>query len=353
MPRSRPLTRAAALALAAAATVALAGCGGSGSGSGSAHKAADSVAPSSTPPQQVSAHIVGSNKSPQEVADAASLRPTASGLRTEISPLSPRVFKAPVAHYRAYSGRDADAMQQPVDQLTADLRRGDRDAARADWYSAYDHYLLLGAAYGALGDLDVAIDGPPGSQVGGVDSPRFSGLHRIEHMLWIGEPTRSIVPWAVKLQADVHKLRHVVRHIEIDPLDYATRAHEILEDAQRDMLSNVAAPWSGAGVRATADAAQATNVVIGTLLPILNGRGDALGPVQYDLQRLERELASLKRANGGAYPTVTGMSMREHEVLNARLGSTLEALSQIPGSLETQLAPVIPPIHPGEKESRG
>ena len=76
----------------------------------------------------------------------------------------------------------------------------------------------------------------------------FSGLHRIEYGLWTGASPRSLVPWAAKLQRDAVTLRQVLPSVQITPLDYATRAHEILEDAQRDLLSGMDVQWSGAGV---------------------------------------------------------------------------------------------------------
>ena len=42
--------------------------------------------------------------------------------------------------------------------------------------------------------------------------------------------------------------------MEIDALDYATRGHEIVEDAQRDLMSGVDVPWSHQGVLGTAAA---------------------------------------------------------------------------------------------------
>lgn len=61
--------------------------------------------------------------------------------------------------------------------------------------------------------------------------------------------------------------------MSITPLEYATRAHEILEDAVRDLLSGAAVPWSGEGVLATAAGVEATEEVISTLRPVLGGVG--------------------------------------------------------------------------------
>ncbi|MDQ6777837.1 MAG: hypothetical protein M3071_16860 [Actinomycetota bacterium] len=73
--------------------------------------------------------------------------------------------------------------------------------------------------YGLFGTLDREIDGMPGSLPGGTASPAFR-------------------------------------------LEYATRAHEILEDAQRDLLTEMDVRWSGEGVLGTAAGLAATNEVV-------------------------------------------------------------------------------------------
>jgi len=288
--------------------------------------------------------VYNSRLSAQETADAADGRPTAAGPRPEVQPLSPAAFRAPVAAYRRYAIRDARAMVAPVAALRAAVARGDRGAARAAWGEAYDKYLLLGAAYGALGDLDGAVDGGPGGLARGVRDRGFTGLHRVEYGLWTGKSMASLRAPAARLARDVARLPRALARLAISPLDYATRAHEILEDAQRDFLSGAAAPWSGAGVRATAAAWRATDVVIGTLRTTLSGRGDALQGVESSLGVLGAELATIRRAHGGAYPALGALGRRERELLDGRLGRALEALSGIPGALETQLAPAIPAL---------
>jgi len=331
---TRPLSRIpAGVLLGAALAVLGGGCGGAGHG----------AATTATTTYRGFA-IAGTSASAQAVADAAAQKPTGAGVRSELSPLPATAFDGPVARYRAYAGRQADAMAGAVARLAAALRRGDRAGAQAAWLAAYARYLRLGAAYGALGALDTAIDGTPGHLAGGVRDPRFSGLHRIEHGLWGGAPLATLLPWTARLAGDVGRLRHVVRSVAIDPLAYATRAHEILEDAQRDMLSGQAAPWSGAGVLATAASLDATEAVIGTLRPLLDGRGEALAPVQTQMAALARVLAAVRRAHGGAWPPLDALTRAEHERIDGALGALLEALAAVPGSLETTMTPTIPTI---------
>jgi iron uptake system EfeUOB component EfeO/EfeM len=308
------------------------------------------VAPSGKASGAMPGKVFGTIQNAQQVADEATENVrTPYGVQADLQPLPASAFKAPVARYRAYSIRQARALAGDVRALRAALGRGDRAGAERAWASAYDHYLLIGAAYGALGELDQAIDGTPGGLPGGPRDPRFTGLHRVEHLLWTGAPLAAVRPWARRLAADVAKLPRALGKVRIDPLTYATRAHEILEDAQRDMLSGRAAPWSGAGVEATADGLQATNTVLRTLRGVLAGRGDVLPQVDGRLAQLGKELAALRRAHGGRLPTLQQLRPREREQLDGALGASLEVLAGVPGALETQLPPVVPKL-PGVKK---
>jgi high-affinity iron transporter len=276
--------------------------------------------------------VVGTRESAQQVADSA-IEGTRGpgGRRPDLTPLPTSAFTRPIARYRTYAVGEAHVLARQSGALTAALRAGDRAAARRDWLAAYATYMRIGAAYGALGRLDDAIEG------------RGNGLHRIERGLWSGERVAALVPEAKRVQAAVAHVPHALRAGPLDPLDYATRAHEILEDAQRDQLSGVLPQWSGAGVLATAADLDATHVVLGTLQPVLAGRGDVLGQVQSRLAELGGVLRSIHRAHRD-WPPLQRLSRREHERLTGALGATLEALAGVPGALETALPPVIPAI---------
>jgi iron uptake system EfeUOB component EfeO/EfeM len=290
------------------------------------------VAPKAQHGPQAHGTVFGTGESAQEVADSA-IEGTVGpgGRRPDITPLAPAAFRGPIARYRTYAVREARTLARQTHALTAALRSGDRAGARRDWLAAYATYLRIGAAYGALGALDDAIEG------------RGRGLHEIESGLWTGERPAALVPAARGVQHVVARLPHALRTGPITPLDYATRAHEILEDDQRDQLSNAAPRWSGASVLATAAELAATRVVIGTLHGVLAGRGDVLPQVETRLAELGRVLARLRRAHGG-WPPVARLTRTEHEQLTATLGATLETLSTVPGALETALPPVIPAI---------
>ena len=202
-------------------------------------------------------------------------------------------------------------------------------------------YLELGAVYltGALADLNQRIDGTAGG-VPGRGLPHFEGLHRIEYGLWTGADPRSLAPVGTRLQSALAEMAAKLPHAQITPLEYTLRAHEILEDAQRDQLSGTDVAWSGEGVLGTEAGLTATEHVLASMHVLLHPGTDAeeipIGP------RIETELATLRsvfqasieRAHGGHLPPNNGLPRDEAEALQGALGGSLEALAQVPPTLE-------------------
>ena len=296
---------------------------------------------SSVPPQQYGNELSKQQGSDTDDGGVAGAPPAAP-----LTPVSPAAFAGPVAAYRAYAERWATTLAGEVPRLRDALAGGDRAAAEQQWGVAFSEYLHLGAVYGLLpGTLDEQIDGLPQALPGpGAPTVSFSGLHRIEMGLWTGAPPASLVPWATRLQTDLGTLKRVLPTVRIDPLDYATRAHEILEDAERDFLSGTDVPWSRAGVLATAAGLTATEEVVSTLTPVLEQRDGTLLDVNNWLDRLQGVFQRLRTDHGGTLPTLGQLTFSERELLNGTLAGALVPLSQIPGSLETTPTPKIPKL---------
>jgi hypothetical protein len=266
---------------------------------------------------------------------------------SELVPVPPADFDRPIAESLLYARAQLRAMSADVDHLSGVLASGSRSRSRAAWLTAYGRYLRLGAVYGEFGSLDAAIDGNAGGLPGGPADPHFTGLHRIEFGLWTGQSPRALVPVARRLAADVRRLAAIVPTTKVTPLDYATRAHEILEDAQRDFLSGADVPWSGEGVFATASALAATEEVLATLRPLLDGRESVIEQVDFGLAGLRAALGGIRQAHAGSWPTLGQLSQAEAERLDGALGLALDELAGVPGDLETQAPPTIPALPAG------
>ncbi len=289
-------------------------------------------------PHVLSTTVINSDQG--AVQGAAATPPSA------LPPLPASAFNEPTAQYRAYAVRQLGLMESQVKRLESALAANDRTSAREAWRAAYVRYLRLGAVYlvGPLATLNQAIDGNASGLPEGTASPQFTGLHRIEYGLWTSTEPRALLSQAHRLNSNVRQLRGVLGKVSIAPLEYATRAHEILEDAARDLLSGADVPWSKEGVLATNAGLGATEEVIATLHPLLMGRENTIPIVKTELAALRSAIASLAAAHGGRLPSNAQLTQAQAELLDGTLGGALEALSQVPGALETELPPQIPQI---------
>ena len=263
---------------------------------------------------------------------------------SDLSPLAPSLFTAPESEYRAYAQNWIAKALTGASSLQRALTAGRRAAAQLAWDTTWSDYLHLGAVYGLFAAQNQAIDGVPGVLPGGSADPRFVGLHRIEMGLWTGESLASLVGYDQLLQAELKRLHGVVARVQFTPLEYATRSHEIIEDAQRDLLSGVDVPWSGQGVLGTAAGVAATEEVFHTLEPLLSGRENTEGEVRSELLMLSELLASISRRHYGSYPSLAELGSYEHEQLNGYVAGALSALEQMPGTLETEVRHPVPTL---------
>ncbi|HMJ34206.1 MAG TPA: EfeM/EfeO family lipoprotein [Baekduia sp.] len=262
-------------------------------------------------------------------------RPPAAKLasRVVLSGNIPRVrpadFRAPTAAYRRHVRATLKVMLQDVARLRSAVAANDLAAARRAWLAADERYEEIGAAYGAFGALDAAVNRRPAGLPGGERSRDFTGLHRVELALFERGSTRDAAPAAARLSRDVARLRTHVGRIQIDPLEYSLRAHEVLEDTLHLQLSGQASPWSGAALTALRGNLRGTRVVVNSLRKLLVRRNPAIvTSADRALSALDRALTATERH--GALPRWDTLPQTERERLAGLTAAAAERLAYVP-----------------------
>jgi iron uptake system EfeUOB component EfeO/EfeM len=261
-------------------------------------------------------------------AQPYSKRSTVPGAVRRVTPAD---YRAPIADYRRYVRRRLGTLGRQVAALRAAIARDDLGAARAAWMRADATYESIGAAYGAFGELDAAVNGRPAGLPGGVRSADFTGLHRVELALWERRSTRDAAHPAAQLTRAVARMRAQVARLEIDPLEYSLRAHEILEDGIHLQLSGQASLWSGSALVALRAEVDGTGVVLDTLAPLISRRDstDALPQARRALERLTSALDGLARDDGSLLRW-DQLGQRDRERVDGLAAGAAEQLAYVP-----------------------
>ncbi|GAA4163230.1 EfeM/EfeO family lipoprotein [Gryllotalpicola daejeonensis] len=220
------------------------------------------------------------------------------------------------------------ALQAQVRQLNADVARGDLTAAKRDWLTAHLSYEGLGAAYGAFGDHDTAINGTPAAGKTALTDPALTGFHKIEALLWSGSPAAQLAPYTTKLVGAVDALAKDPGTDRIDPIDIGLRAHEIVENAIQFELTGATDAGSHTNL-ATIDAnlggsAEALSVLTG----LLTSRYDDLAETRAALAASTKLVEGYRRADGSWVP-LESLSRSQRQQLNASLDRLVELLAPV------------------------
>lgn len=307
LPHPRVRLAGAALVAGLLAALALAACGGDDRGGAAAQP----------PAATVSSRVILSGNIPR---------------------VRPADYREPTAIYRRHVRDTLQVMLRDVARLRSAVARGDLTGAHRSWLAADERYEEIGAAYGAFGQLDAAINGEPAGKQGGIKSKDFTGLHRVELALWGRGSTRDAAAATAQLARDVAKLRAHVGRIQIDPLEYSLRAHEVLEGTLDLQLSGRLSPWSSSALVALRGNVEGTRVVLRSLRALLERRNPTV------VTTSERALSALSTAirqlegPGGRLPRWDAVSQRQRERLAGLTAAAAERLAYIPELIDPRPA---------------
>ena len=242
----------------------------------------------------------------------------------------------PTLRYTVWVRRQLPLLERQTRSLAHAAAAGNLAVARRWWLAAHAGYERLGAAYEAFGDLDGVINGLPAGLPQGVHDPDFTGFHRVELALWHPGSTSST---ARRHQADVlagavADLRRQLTSTQLAPLTFSIRAHEIVENLLRPVL--------------TGSADLGSHSDLATVAAGLDGTRTVLRLVRKQLAPRYPHVQRLYRAVDGARHLVARLS-------RGRLGRTAvadwptgqrERIDAVVAGLAERLAPVAAILEP-------
>ena len=263
------------------------------------------------------------------VADGGAVASPVGYLRTTVDD-----FVEPLATYRTFVGRELGALAVALAELRARMAAADVEGARHAYVAAHGHYERIGAVYDAFGELDAAINGTADGLPDGERDVAFTGFHRVEAQLWAAPPDVADLAPVGKLAADVDALAETVPTMEIDPIGYVIRAHEILENALQEQVTGLSQRHSRTGIDDTAASVLGARTVLQTLRALIVARDPALlARIDAGLDRVDASLATLARPDG-THLADDRLTSGQRGALTGAIGALLEDLARLPGLIE-------------------
>ncbi len=242
----------------------------------------------------------------------------------------------PVAkQYDAWLSDQLPGLQGLVGRLLADIRDGRLAAARTDWLPAHLAYERLGAAYGAFGAADVAINGLAAGLPLGTADPGFSGFHRIEFGLWHGQAAAELAPIASKLAADVSTLAGALAATSVATLDLAIRSHEIAENALQFDLTGESDYGSGSSLASVDAELDGTGELLTLMTPVLQPRYPQLGAAERALALAKSDVAA--ESVDGRWTPLSRLDRASRERIDSDLGGLASLLAPVASIAEPRI----------------
>ncbi len=135
-----------------------------------------------------------------------------------------KAFIGPLSEYKVYLAVQTGRMVQALGVLSKAIDSGDVAAAKSAYATARTAYRHIEAVSGRIADIENAIDPVAAYLAGREQDPAFTGFHRVEFGLWLGNTTDGLKPVAVKLVADAATLKDRLKATRLEPTDLAGNA---------------------------------------------------------------------------------------------------------------------------------
>jgi len=141
--------------------------------------------------------------------------------------------EAAVSDYRAYLESNTGELVAATEPFVAAVEAGDVARAKQLYAAARIPYERIEPVAESFGDLDPRID----ARANDVKPSEFEGFHRIEKALWVEGATAGMAPVAEQLLADVKELQRKVSTVELQAVQIANGANELLGEVSASKIT--------------------------------------------------------------------------------------------------------------------
>jgi iron uptake system component EfeO len=237
---------------------------------------------------------------------------------------SPEVEKA-VEQYRGYIEKNTDELVAETKPFVAAVVAGDIAKAKSLYPAARIPYERIEPVAESFGDLDPRID----ARENDVPPQEWSGFHVIEKALWEEGTAKGMAPVAKQLEADVAELAKNVETVELQAVQIANGANELLGEVSASKITGEEERYSHIDLvdfEANVEGSEAAFEAVEPLLSVTDP--ELAKEIEADFKKVYAALEPYRRGDG--FVLYTELTKADTRKLATSIDTLAEKLSQVP-----------------------
>jgi iron uptake system component EfeO len=247
---------------------------------------------------------------------------------TEVAQQTSPKAEAAVAAYRDYLEENTAELVEATEPFVAAVVAGELDNPKGLYATARTPYERIEPVAETFGDLDPEID----ARENDVPANEFEGFHRIEKALWEEGTTDGMAPVAEDLLADVEELAAKVKSVELEPVQIATGANELLAEVSASKITGEEERYSHVDLVDFEANVEGSEAAFEAVKPLLDERNPELaGEIEADFKAVFNSLQPYRTDDG--FVPYTELTEADTKKLAVGIDTLAEKLSQVPAEI--------------------
>jgi iron uptake system component EfeO len=253
---------------------------------------------------------------------------TVSGkLDTESSPQ----VEDSISQYRDYLEKNTTELVAATEPFVAAVEAGDVEKAKSLYPAARIPYERIEPVAESFGDLDPRID----ARENDMPKSEWEGFHVLEQALWVDDTTDGMTPVAKQLLADVEELQAKVKTVELQAVQIANGANELLGEVSASKITGEEERYSHTDLVDFEANVEGAEAAFEAVQPLVEEKDPELVEgIEADFEDVYASLEPYRKGDG--FVLYTELSKADTRKLAQQIDALAEELSQTPALIVTE-----------------
>jgi iron uptake system component EfeO len=245
-------------------------------------------------------------------------------LETESSP----EVEAAIEDYRSYLEENTAELVKATEPFVAAVVAGEVAKAKALYPAARIPYERIEPVAESFGSLDPKID----ARANDIPPNEFGGFHRIEKALWEEETAEGMASVAEQLMADVEELAEKVKAVELQAVQIANGANELLGEVSASKITGEEERYSHIDLVDFEANVEGSEAAFEAVKPLLDASdADLSGEIEADFKMVFNSLEPYRTEDG--FVSYTQLTNADTKKLAVAIDTLAEKLSLVPAAI--------------------